>query len=282
MTTFFIAALQLDLPCQDNRAAIASEIRQLKRRFPAVKMVLTGELAVFGPVLERAEPMPGPTETFFADLARETGLWILPGSLYERDGDQVFNTTPVINPQGEVIARYRKIYPFTPYEQGVASGSGGVVFEVPGVGRIGVSICYDMWFAETTRALVWEGAEVILHPSMTNTVDRDVEICMSRATAATNQVYFFDINVAGGLGNGRSVIVGPGGEVIYQAGVGRDIMPIEVDFDYIRRVRETGWHGLGQPLKSFRDGPREFAAYGPGRSEALDQLGPLKKVGSDV
>ena len=149
---------------------------------------------------------------------------------------------------------------------------------MPGAGRFGISICYDMWFPETTRSLVSLGAEVILHPTMTNTIDRDVEICMARSSAMTNQCYFVDVNVAGELGVGQSVICGPGGEVIYQAGVGREIMPFEVDFAYLRRCRARGWHGLGQPLKSFRDNPIVYPAYGAARAEssALDALGPLE------
>ena len=50
--------------------------------------------------------------------------------------------------------------------------------------RAGISICYDMWFPETTRSLVAMGAEVILHPTMTNTIDRDVEQSIARASAA--------------------------------------------------------------------------------------------------
>jgi predicted amidohydrolase len=280
VTTFAIAALQLALEQRDNCAEIADEIRRLKRRFPWVRMALVGELAAYGAGVDQAQPLPGPAEAFFCSLARETGMWLAPGSLYERRGDAVYNTTPVINPAGEVIARYSKMYPFTPYERGVSSGKECVVFDVPGAGRFGLSICYDMWFAETTRTLAWMGAEVVLHPSMTNTIDRDVEICMARASAAANQCYFFDVNLAGSLGNGRSVVAGPGGEVIHQASEGREIMPIEVDFAYVRRVRVSGWHGLGQPLKSFRDGARTFAPYDErSRSEALDDLGPLVKPG---
>src|SRR3546814_12571156 len=81
-----------------------------------------------------------------------------------------------------------------PYERDVEPGSEFVVLDVPGAGRFGVSICYDMWFPETTRSLVSLGAEVILHPTLTNTIDRDVEIAIARASAATNQCYFVDIN----------------------------------------------------------------------------------------
>ena len=84
--------------------------------------------------------------------------------------------------------------------------------------------------------------------------------------------------LAGRLGVGRSVICGPGGEIIYEANIGREIIPFEVDLEYLRRCRETGWQGLHQLLKSFRDHPVVFPAYGAARaeSEALNRLGPLE------
>ena len=97
------------------------------------------------------------------------------------------------------------------------------------------------------------GAEVILHPSLTSTIDRDAEIAMVRAHGAQNQVYFFDVNLAGPLGVGQSCIAGPGGEVIYQAGKSREIMPLKLDLELPPRCARKGWHNLGQPLKSFRD-----------------------------
>lgn len=278
MTNFAVAGLQLELDHGDNIDMISEEVRALKRRFPWIEMVVVGELAAFGARLDYAQPLPGPAEHRFAALARECGLWLVPGSLYERVGAKIFNTTPVISPDGEVIARYRKMYPFLPYEVGVAPGQQSIVFDVPGKGRFGLSICYDMWFPETTRTLAWMGAEVILHVVMTNTIDRDVELAMARASAASNQCYVFDINVAGRLGYGRSLVAGPGGEVLHQAGADREIIPIDVDFDYVRRVRERGWHGLGQVLKSFRDGGHSFAPYAPSAaSAALNRLGPLEK-----
>jgi predicted amidohydrolase len=134
-----------------------------------------------------------------------------------------------------------------------------------------------MWFPETIRALAVQGAEVILHPGMTSTIDRDVEVAISRANAATNQCYFVDVNVAGALGNGRSVVCGPGGEVLHQAGSGREVIAFEVDFALVERVRARGWQGLGQPLKSFRDREVAFPVYAPTAhgTTYLDSLGPL-------
>ena len=76
----------------------------------------------------------------------------------------VYNTSLVIDPDGNVIRRYAKMFPFLPYEAGIAPGTEFCVFDVPQVGRFGLSICYDMWFPETTRQLTSQGVEVLLHP----------------------------------------------------------------------------------------------------------------------
>lgn len=283
MSGFGVGCLQLALGPGDNLAEIAREIRAAKARLPWLQMMMLPELFAFGVSPAHAQPMPGPAEDFFAALAAELGVWLIPGSLFEQAGGKVFNTAPVIDPAGKVVARHRKLYPFQPYETGVEPGGEAVVFEVPGVGCFGVSICYDMWFPETVRSLVWQGAEVILHPSLTNTIDREAERAIARASAAINQCYFLDLNGAGDLGLGRSGFYGPGGEVIWEAGSGREIVALDLDLDLVRRVRRRGWNGLGQTLKSFRDGPRAFPPYEAGaRSPYLDALGPLEKPRPDT
>lgn len=279
MTVMSIAGLQLALPANDNNFdTIAKEVRNVKKRFPHVSMVVLSELATFGPAPRFAQPLPGECESLYSELASEVGVWLVNGSLFERAENRVYNTTSVISPSGDVVARYRKMFPFLPYEEGISAGDSPCVFTIPGVGTIGLSICYDMWFPETTRALCWQGAEVIIHPTLTNTIDRDVELSIARSTAAVNQCYMVDVNAASPMGVGRSIIVGPGGEVIHQSTGEHDVMLFDVDFDYVRRVRERGWQGLGQPLKSFRDHPVNYPQYQKeARSEALDALGPLRK-----
>jgi predicted amidohydrolase len=259
MNTFGIAGLQLEGQRGNNVDSMIEEIDTVKRRFPWVQMVLMGELNAFGARVEDAEPLPSGTEQHFAEAARRNRVWLIPGTLYERAGADVYNTASVIDPAGKVIARYRKVFPFCPYEQNVACGNELCTFDVPGVGRFGVAICYDMWFPELVRALVLQGAEVILHPSLTNTLDRDVEVAIARAHAAMNQCYFVSVNVGNRLGYGESCVYGPGGELIHRAGKTREIIPVELDFEYLRRVRRTGWQGLGQPLKSLRDSKMDFA-----------------------
>lgn len=171
----------------------------------------------------------------------------------------------------------QKMYPFLPYETGVKSGTEFVVFEVPSVGCFGVSICYDHWVPETTRAMVWKGAEVIIHPTMTNTIDRPQELILAQANAITNQCYFVDVNCAGQLGNGRSIVVGPEGEIIYQSGAVGEQIAVTIDLDRVREVRRSGTLRLGQVLKSFRDTPIEFPCYRGKYEQSLSManLGPL-------
>lgn len=276
MTHFAIAGLQLELASNDNLDLVIKKTRTTLARFPWVQMVVISELAIFGAAMSEAESLPSRAEDRLCSLAKELGIWLIPGSLYEKSDGKIFNTAPVINPAGEVVTRYRKMYPFYPYEKGVAAGQDICVFDVPDVGRFGLSICYDMWFPENSRAMVSEGAEVILHPTLTNTQDRDVELSIVRATAVQNQSYIIDVNGAGALGWGQSRLVGPEGDILHSAGSTEEVMLIEVDFERVRRTRERGIMGLGQPLKSFRDGGHIYPQEGLKNSATyLDSLGPL-------
>ncbi len=277
MTTFAIAGLQLEAPNGgSNVELMVREIEAVVRRYPWIDMIVCPELAC-GIDRGAAEAMPGPTEQRFQELAKRHGVWLLPGSFYEAVGERLYNTIPVISPDGDIITRHRKLFPWRPYESGITPGEQHTVFDIPGIARFGVSNCYDMWFPETVRALICQGAEVILHPSLTSSIDRDAERAMVRAHAAQNQCYFFDVNLAGTVGVGESLIAGPGGEVIYSAGKGREIIPLKLDIDYLRDVRRNGWQNLAQPLKSLRDSQVTFPQNEDGYdSEALKALGELR------
>jgi len=262
----------------DNLDAMSRQIEKTMKRYPWVQLILFGELCIFGTNLGSAQSLPGPAENHFCSLARQYNIWLLPGSLYEMENGKVYNTTPVINPEGEVVNRHRKLYPFAPYETGVEHGLQHTLFDIPHVGRFGVSICYDMWFPETVRALSYLGAEVILHPTLTNSIDRDLELSIARSSAITNQCYFVDINSCGELANGKSLVVGPEGDIIYQSATEEEIIPIILDLERVNYTREHGTLGLGQPLKSFRDLKIDYPQYRSNRNQgSFAQLGELKK-----
>lgn len=279
-TLFSIAGIQHSVSAvQENATSMERRVDTLMSIYPWVQMVLFSELAPLGPLLRNAQPLPSPLEDRFRKLARKHGIWLLPGTQFERDGDHIYNTASVIDPKGKLVGRYRKMFPFYPYEEGVEGGDEFFVFDVPGVGRFGVSICYDMWFPETSRTLAAMGAEVILHPTLTSTIDRDVELAIARSTAAQQQCFFFDVNGLGDGGIGRSIVVGPHGDVLHQCGTSEEVFPIEIDIARVRRARERGLRGLGQTLKSFRDRKVAFDVYTSTDSESgyLAELGPLLK-----
>jgi len=273
--------MQLDLSAmQENVTHMGIRLDVLMSIFPWVQMVVFSELAPLGPRIVNAQPFPNPTEAVFQEWAKKHNIWLLPGSMFEKaDDGLIYNTASVIAPDGSIVGRYRKMFPFRPYEEGVESGDQFMTFDVPDVGRFGVSICYDLWFPETARTLAAMGAEVILHPTLTGTIDRDVELAIVRASAAQNQCFVFGINGFGDCGNGRSIIVGPSGDVLYQAQSAPEMIPLEIDLDRVTRSREYGLKGLGQQLKSFRDRKVEFSLYWPeGRAcPYLQGLGPLSK-----
>ncbi len=280
MTPFAIAGIQMHVAAlHSNVADMRHRLDVLMARFPWTQMVLFSELAPFGPLPRFAAPPGNETIELFRQDARRHNIWLIPGSTYEQLPDgRIFNTSSVIDPQGEIVAKYSKMFPFLPYEQGVAAGTEFCVFDVPGVGRFGLSICYDIWFPETTRHLTSLGAEVLLHPVLTGTTDRDAELAIARATAAQFQCFVFDVNGLGAGGVGRSCVVDPSATVLHQSAGLEDMFPIEIDLDHVRRQRETGLKGLGQVLKSFRDRAVDFPAYN--RDSNVDQflhaLGPLE------
>lgn len=277
MNVFNIAALQLDLGSGNNLDLVKEKVRRSLSRYPFVHMVVLSELSICGAGPQSAQPRLADCEGELCELAKSLGIWLVPGSLYEDSGGKIFNSAPVINPVGEVITRYRKMYPFYPYEAGVAEGQDICVFNVPGYGRFGLYICYDIWFPELSRAMVTEGAEVLLLPTLTDSQDRNVEHAMIRATAAQQQCYFVGVNGTGKQALGQSLIVGPDGEIIHSAGSHEEILLLEVDFERVRRCRERGLMGLGQPLKSFRDAAHSFPQEGmSNRATFLDTLGKLE------
>ncbi len=245
--------------------------------YPWVQMVMYSELCARGPLTAYATDITD-YDREFSEMARKHKIWLLPGSVFERVGDKIYNTSTVYNPKGQVVGRYRKMFPFYPYEEGVSPGEEFFVFDVPRVGRFGVSICYDLWFPETTRTLAAMGAEVILHPTLTNTIDREVELSIVRASAAQNQCFIFDFNGLETGGNGQSIVCGPDGRVLYQAHSGEEIVPLEIDVSRVRQSREKGTLRLGQTLKSFRDRSVHFDVYDSHKVQPyLQDLGPLEK-----
>ena len=274
MAKINICSLQLNLKDSDNFEKISSEVDKVLSKGEQTHMIVLSELAVSGvkPDEEKSLSIFLP---LFSDLAKKYDTWLIPGTFHEFEDDLIYNTCPVINNKGELVAKARKLYPWLPYENQITPGNEICTFEYPGAGIIGVHICYDLWFPETSRALAMAGAELIINPTLTPTQDREIETVMVRATAAQQQCYYIDVNSVGEQGCGQSIACDPEGNVLHASDDQEDIFTVEVDFDFVRNSRKNGIMGLGQNLKSYRDNPFSSMIEEKRNENYLESLGEL-------
>jgi formamidase len=256
--SLLVAALQTAGVPGDPIATLAQfdrNVRALRSMFDGLQVVVAPELCLMAlpPLLDEdgvapedlAVDVPGELTEHLARLARETGFWLVPGSVYERVGDAVANTALVLSPTGELVATYRKCFPWQPYEA-TQPGTRTVCFDIDGIGRFGIAICHDGAFPEIFRSLAWQGAEAIFQVTLTATSDRDAETVVARANAIVNQVAVVNVNAAAPVGNGRSLVIDPEGAVRYEAGVGEEVVTAVLDLDQVERVRERGSFGINR------------------------------------
>lgn len=247
-------------------------VRVAVSSFPSVDLIVFPELFASGqdplsghaPVQYQekvADPVPGPVTERMSKVAERSRRWILGGSMYERADDTIYNTAVLFSPEGELVARHRKVFPWRPWET-VSPGEGLTFADIEGRGRIGLMTCYEGWFPEVPRGLALLGAELILQPSMTTTADREEELVLARANAIANQCFVINVNASTTIGGGRSIGVDAEGRTLFEGGTGEELILQVVDLSSVGIVRDRGTRGLNPLLKELRDAPSEFlAAY---------------------
>ena len=273
-----IAGIQMQvLRGQDNTERMLQQLNTVAALFPWVDIICFSELCMSGLDMKLAMPIPNSSLDRFMEWAQKNGKWIIPGSFYEKAKDKIYNTALVISPNGEIVARYRKIFPWRPLEA-VEPGEEFCFFDIPQKGRFGLCICYDIWFPELIRSLAWMGAEAVICPTATYTSDRTQELVMARANAISNQLYLFNINGLGVGGIGQSIFVDPEGRILQTAGESEMVMTEIIDLDHTTRVREYGTMGQCQIWKALGDFKGQFPVYRQDmrKGEIFKTIGPLK------
>ncbi|NVM98133.1 carbon-nitrogen hydrolase family protein [Arthrobacter sp. SDTb3-6] len=248
-------------------SAFAEELAEITFENPEVRLVMYPELHLFGDqepaarrnqtLLEAAQPINGDLVKDLGAMAGDLKIWLVPGSICElsKDGD-LFNTALAFSPEGKLVASYRKIFPWRPSEPYVP-GNQFVVFDLDGVGRAGLSICYDAWFPEHSRQLAWLGADVILNVVKTTTPDRQQELILARANAIVNQTFMVSVNCAGPVGMGKSLVVDPEGLVRTEAFSENPMVLLDtLDLGHVDRVRRFGTAGLNRMWSQYRSSDR--------------------------
>src|ERR687893_2548883 len=202
---------------------------------------------------DQAETIPGPITELLAQRARRYGIYIHGGSIYEtRPGDPgMYNTTVVIDPTGEIIARYSKIHMYDVVLDGVAKyqesasitpGDEIAITEIDGV-AVGLTICYDLRFPELFRILALNGAQAIMLPAaFTLTTGKDHWEPLIRARAIENELYMiapaqWGTHPPGKWCYGRSMVVDPWGTVVSTASDGVGIATAIIEPSRVEAVR---------------------------------------------
>lgn len=256
-------------------AKFEREVRTIRGTFANAQMLLFPELYLTGDdpfaagapsgfMEQVAAPIPGPLTERIGSVAARARRWICPGSIFERGrGGRIYNTALVFDPKGQLVVTYRKLFPWAPFETTTPGDRPAPVFDVPGVGRLGLMICYDGSFPEVARGLALQGAELILHPTLTTTTDREQELVMARANAIANQCFVMNVNAVPSYGGGRSIGVDPEGHVLFELGQTEEFAVAVVDLERARQVRHHGTGGLNRLLAQVEGAPK--AAFEPYR-----------------
>jgi len=204
--------------------------------------------------LSQAETIPGPTIQCMMDKAAEHKTYLLCGSILEKseDSKRAFNTSVFLNPQGAIIAKYRKIHLFdikiegeSLYRESATIKPGtGVVTANTDFAKLGLSICYDLRFPELYRKLATRGAQIIFIPAaFTLQTGKDHWEPLIRARAIENQVYIIapaqtGSHPPGEKCYGKSMIVDPWGIVLAKASDKEMVIYSEIDLLYQNKVRK--------------------------------------------
>jgi predicted amidohydrolase len=211
-----------------------------------------------GPESEReagAEPLEGPTLARLAALARELSITLLGGSVLEpgAPGNRLYNTSVLFGPDGTALAVYRKIHLFdvevgdgqTYHESKVVAPGTEVVVAETALGKVGLSVCYDLRFPELYRRHADEGAVLLTVPAaFTLATGKDHWEVLLRARAIENQAYVFAPAQQGRhpkdrMTWGHAMVVDPWGLVTARCSEGPGFALGQFDPELVARVRRT-------------------------------------------
>jgi len=246
-----VSSIQLGIVDQSKQNNLEHALNMVDRT-PESDLILLPEIwpcgfFSFDRYQSDSEPMDGPTVSAFKEKARERQCHILMGSFVERENNNLFNTTILLNPNGEVVAKYRKIHLFGYMSEEaklLTPGKDVVVTDTPW-GKSGFSTCYDLRFPELFRRMVDKNAKFFIVVSAWPLARVAAWRLFNRARAHENLAYLFSCNCAstsatvGTRFAGHSMIVDPRGTVLAQVPRGTGHVSVALDRDYQKTIRRT-------------------------------------------
>lgn len=256
MNLFTVAVIQMDSQSdvKKNLDVAAAFIEEAASR--GAKLIAMPENMHYVGLESAAhgEDIPGgPTFQLMSQLARQHQVWLHCGSIYERNPNdpRPYNCTMVFSPRGELAAKYRKIHPFDVIlpdgtvnreSDRICPGSEIVTLPTGEVGCLGLSICYDIRFAELYRIMALEGAQILLTPAdFTMPTGKDHWETILRTRAIENGCYVVAPAQCGikpkFQAYANSMVVDPWGNVIARASNRPEVITAVIDLDYLAQVR---------------------------------------------
>lgn len=201
-------------------------------------------------------PDASPSYAALRAMASDAGVYLVGGSIPEREepSGKLYNTSLVFAPSGALLARHRKIHLFDIDIPGkitfresdsLSPGSDLTIVDLPGYGKMMVTICYDIRFPELATIAARRGCFALVSPGAFNLTTGAMHwSLLARARAVDNQMYVAmcsparDMN-AGYHAWGHSLVVDPSAEVVVEAGEGEEIVYCELDGEKIETVRKN-------------------------------------------
>lgn len=191
-----------------------------------------------------AEPIPGPATRRLGDAAKKNNIWVVAG-LTEQVGDTVYNTAVLLDRQGQLAGKYRKVHlPREEWKKGITPGDSYPVFQTD-FGTIAIQICYDWFFPEPEAIFALKGAEIIFAPTWGNTLpDEDGRVngeSVFRVRARDNGLYMVPSTY-----DGDSLIIDPMGRILASSKGKSGVYWAEIDLNTREALRWVGyWRSIG-------------------------------------
>lgn len=193
---------------------------------------------------QTAEPIPGRSTEALSAAARRNRLWVVAG-LYERDGPTVYNSAILLDRQGRLAGKYRKIHlPREEWDKGITPGHEYPVFQTD-FGRVAIQICYDWFFPEVDTIFALKGAEIVFAPTWGTTFeDRQGRVegeNVFRVRARDNGIYLVP-----SVYDGSSMVIDPLGRVLVSNKGQSGVFWCEVDLNQREPLWWVGyWRSIG-------------------------------------
>ena len=194
----------------------------------------------------------GETMIAIRAVARDNDICVIAGSIPEKDGENIYNTSHYVDRNGEVIASHRKMHLFDINikngirfkESDVLSAGDKVTLVDTGYGRIGIGICYDIRFFELACLMADEGAELLVYPAAFNMTTGPAHWeLLIRSRAVDNQVFVLAVSparneAASYTAYGHSMLADPFGRIIAKAGTGEELVYADLRGAIVEEIRE--------------------------------------------